>query len=95
MKVGHLSRKLGLGSEGFFSSYSNLEDLIDGELSKKLTYMGVPERAGEIEHWPDRLTYNLDERIDKISSYWIEREALEYEMEKLKLSKNERLGENF
>ena len=90
MKVGHLSRKLGLGSEGPFSSYSNLEDLIDGELSKKLTFMGVPKRAGEIENWPDRLTYNLDERIDKISSYWIEREALEYEMEKLKLSKNER-----
>tara|TARA_X000000368_G_scaffold45405_1_gene32584 strand:+ start:164 stop:1582 length:1419 start_codon:yes stop_codon:yes gene_type:complete len=68
MELGFISRRIGLGDYEAFKNYSNIDSLINEELAKTFDFNGSPTISGDIERWPKELTFNLDQRIERLVS---------------------------
>ena len=86
MKIGRISRRIGLGGTDEFFQNGTVSDGIDAALQAPVKFKGIPTIASEIESWPSHKEFDLDERIQRL----IKRRLNSDSIDKQKLSDNER-----
>mgnify|MGYP001187175885 CR=1 FL=1 len=77
MNIGFISRKIGLGDIDSLKNYSSLENLISKEVEKPIDFVGAETIWGPVKPWPDKLSFTLEERIERLVARRTKRDELE------------------
>jgi len=77
MKLGLISRKIGLGDRESLENYSSLKELISTEVEKPIDFVGAETIWGPVKPWPDKLSFSLEERMKRLVARRTKRDELE------------------